>query len=67
MQKNTNDIILDALFHFFGLMDNPAEKMSKNILKESPAEKMHKDISKVNKSLKDSYLQIKLKALSISE
>jgi hypothetical protein len=53
MQNANNNIsnFWDGFFYFFGFMDNPATKMTKDMMKDSAATKIKKDFQTIRKDV----------------
>jgi len=67
MDENLIDNFYGSIFYLLGFAENPAEEQAKEVLQDTPGEKIRKDVSKVNTSLKDSFVKLREKALLISE
>ena len=69
MNKETKnmDLFLAGFFFFFGLIDNPVEKKTKEIMEQSPAEKIKSDLKKVNSDYRKTYIKLRNEVMCIGE
>lgn len=60
-------LLFDGVFYYFGLMDNPADKKSKEIISQSISEKMKSDLRKINSDYRKQYKNLRKQVYCLGE
>lgn len=63
--KEQTDFTLDGFLYFFGIVDNPSDRICEEILSKSPAHKIKTDLRRINSDYRKKYVAMRKEIMHI--